>query len=798
MKVWLGAMAMLLLLGAAPRIAPPTAEELAEYRDEGITYRSYPPEPLAGWETDLRRVIPGISLDGAGDVLAPRYGLTRDRMRRLTRLWLTVRVREFALQRDPAATAELRRQLLALLAEARQSRLVFQAVAESLDRLSQCSAADFETLMAGSTDPAGDAWDLAGAAECGENFLRAAGVAPNRAMPALIRLAHYGSLGPREALPLYEWLTRPAALARIAEADRPVLAGRLYRRYVRLLFHSGLVDRAIVLVDSLPDDLRRRVLSADYPAFSATVDGLAVAMGAEQRREETVQLEVAAAYALAGRTAEAEALFASIPYLSAARRGFACAWPAGDREIDRGCANRPIEDRFDQTVDLLLLDHLLHHPADDPYPFAEIAFSGMGFWSPGAAVAELRCRVFAEPQYAGICRGARGAWRHPIRRDRADDDEKARNAAALAALALPGYEGLHAAFGAEFDRLLANVGPDEADGRPQRPTTPALPPFAELALPETFRGGRPGPTRPPRHVAPLPDGFRLVRFERSGQRAVAISVSQTYDPTGEVSQGGYWVHLSDDGGRHWQRPLYTGLAQRFPFVVPETSRMPLLNGDRLDIEVEVFEIDTATITYPPVALRSRRRGEDVYIQVPLGDLARDSDGDGFTDLAERNLLLDRARSDGGTPFIVGSDAGAACGSPAPDAVAVMGLLEQVFSISSGTIVEGLDRPPGVEGMVSSWRNASAAPGRPIFISGEPRGYRCLRPNRLTIVYGEDDIAELERYRPDFHAVEIGPIVYNRARDRGYASWSAGWTGGTYRLRLVDGRWIFESIGSWIT
>lgn len=42
------------------------------------------------------------------------------------------------------------------------------------------------------------------------------------------------------------------------------------------------------------------------------------------------------------------------------------------------------------------------------------------------------------------------------------------------------------------------------------------------------------------------------------------------------------------------------------------------------------------------------------------------------------------------------------------------------------------------------------------------------------------------------------IVYNRARDPGYAIWSAGWTGGTYRLRLVDGPWVFEDMGSWIT
>jgi len=63
---------------------------------------------------------------------------------------------------------------------------------------------------------------------------------------------------------------------------------------------------------------------------------------------------------------------------------------------------------------------------------------------------------------------------------------------------------------------------------------------------------------------PLPDGFELVRAERAGHRAVAVSVSHTYDPTGEVSQGGYWMHVSQDGGRHWDRPLYTACPTASP------------------------------------------------------------------------------------------------------------------------------------------------------------------------------------------------------------------------------------------
>jgi hypothetical protein len=277
-----------------------------------------------------------------------------------------------------------------------------------------------------------------------------------------------------------------------------------------------------------------------------------------------------------------------------------------------------------------------------------------------------------------------------------------------------------------------------------------------------------------------------------------ISVSQNFDPTGEVSQGGYWVHLSEDGGRHWQPPLYTGIADRFPYVVTPSSRMPILNGDRLDLEVEVAEIDTASITYPPVGLRTRRRADNLYLTIPLASLARDSDADGITDITATHLLLDRARRDGGTPFVVGSDGGAGCSAPTPERRALIALLERVFSLRSAAIVEPVDRPAGDPLQFGGWRGAAAASDRPVFVRGDPADYRCLRPERLMIVYGDSDIEALKRFHPDFHAVAMPKIVYNRAHDRGYVRWSAGWTGGTYRLRLVDGRWVFDELSGWIT
>lgn len=187
--------ALMLTSQTAAQVAPLTRVELREFREDSGTYRSYPSQPITAWEQEFRReLVGGASVYAAAGRLAPRYGLAPLQMRNLAQLWLTVKLRRYRPDRDEATNAELRRRLLGVLAESPRTALVLQAVAESLGGLRECNDSDFQAMIAGSGDPAADAWTIADVAPCGLNYLRAAATAPNRAMPALIRLADYGSL----------------------------------------------------------------------------------------------------------------------------------------------------------------------------------------------------------------------------------------------------------------------------------------------------------------------------------------------------------------------------------------------------------------------------------------------------------------------------------------------------------------------------------------------------------------------------------------------------------------------------
>ena len=332
-----------------------------------------------------------------------------------------------------------------------------------------------------------------------------------------------------------------------------------------------------------------------------------------------------------------------------------------------------------------------------------------------------------------------------------------------------------------------------APARPYQGTVAALSPdFPEKPLPAAHRGT--AAAKPPADMAALPEGFYRIRAERVGQRAAAVSVSRALDPTGAYARGGYWVHLSDDGGKTWQRPLYTGLAEHFPYVVTP-STMPLIAGDKLHLAVKVDELDTASIGLPPEFVRSRRRADDLYLEIPLATLRRDSDGDGLTDLVERHLLLDRPEKAGGAPFLVGSDAASCAGAPPPPSRrrAIIALLGRIDP-DRPAVVEPVGTP--VDGDTTGLRSGTAT-DHPLFLLGKAGDFACLRTSRPIIVYDEASLTDLNRHTPDFRLLQPPSIVFNRAGDRGYAHWRGGWRGGTYRVRLIDSDWTIDSISEWV-
>lgn len=850
---WLGAAALLLIAAGTPKVPVPTTKEVAEFRSKRVDSGSYPDAALIAWQRELKTELMSKPLATAASVLTQRYGIDAEAMRRLASAVIIVDERRYEI--DNSWKRPVQAELHALIPQVRGTPFGTAAIASALDGIADCRAEDFVALLAGATDRAAEAYRIASAAPCTGNFVRAIDVAEGRDLPTILRLLDWGALPRATSLSVYQWLAEPEQLQRIGPEARSAVTARIRRSYLDALLGAGLDGRALrfydglsaversslfeaqpggtVIIDGIPvrfdakdsdapvsmevtvDDTDLEALADSLEALADTTpvqkgsasarrssepkkpDPAALAKAAEAARiaKETdiddgarIALDLAVALAIAGREGEAQHLLAAVPQIAVQRRVLRCAYDASG---SAGAACAGIRKRNGAG---LLLDQWLNHRDEDPYWLAEMLFASSSD-DPGLAARKLATKLYPRAAYPVIWSDWERALGSAVDLDR----ETSWGGADTPPIdpvfnrVVSGFPARRDALRAEAASLRVAAGITQEKRVDRASVTPETPGFVEAEIPLEMRRMKATPA--PKGLAALPKGYLPIRMERDGARAIAVSVSQTLDPTGEVSQGGYWIHLSEDGGKSWGAPLYTGLADRFPYVVVAASPMKLLAGETIHLAVDVAEIDTASIYYPPVALRTRRRATDLYLTIPIARLRADRNDDGLNDLAEHHLLLDRAAVGAATPFMVRSDASRCASARSLESDARIALLDKLYRASGAAIVEPLDRA-GID--FSGWRGAATAENKPIFLRANPVDYRCLRARRPIIVYGEGDRAELQKMTPDFHMLELPAIQFNRSGDRGYVEWSGGWHGGTYRLRRVNGQWIFDTIGSWIS
>jgi hypothetical protein len=331
----------------------------------------------------------------------------------------------------------------------------------------------------------------------------------------------------------------------------------------------------------------------------------------------------------------------------------------------------------------------------------------------------------------------------------------------------------------------------------------------ELPLPPAMRSIHTASEKPriPAYARAALAHFNIVRYSALGDLTAAISLSQYVDPTGEVSGGGYWLHLSPDHGHSWRPPLYLGLEQYVPYVVAPRSRLPLVRGRTLQIEVQVREIDIERIMFPPVAVPTKRQAKDLYIELSLDEIERDSDGDGLTDILEEKLGTNPndpdTDHDGLRDDVDPIPQASRTAHPVADSEVVQMTLHAVFGYDEAAIHTGgpvtSERQPSVlESLFSNSdaREPGAAPSI-LFVEGDPTLFQGLTlPGRM-IVMTPEQVEKIRSKYGLFYPVQFH-FMFNHARTRAIVIWSAGWTGGTLRFQKTDGQWQPPTRDGWIS
>ena len=280
--------------------------------------------------------------------------------------------------------------------------------------------------------------------------------------------------------------------------------------------------------------------------------------------------------------------------------------------------------------------------------------------------------------------------------------------------------------------------------------------------------------------------FRLVRRDEVGDVALEVGLSYALDPVGELPTSGYWLRLTDEAGD--QLLTYLGLRRHLPYVVTETSGLPLLKTDRLRIEVRERRLLESSITFPPVGLRFDESDEPIYLEVGLEDLLLDSDADGLTDLVEERLLTNpHAVDTDGDGYIDASDPlplvpyGSAVQPSWPALDVLKAIADVEAAVPGEAIRETLDAKPT------------------LFWVGRREDFTDVWPNRRVVVLSLD---ELEAYQAKFgrtfaHGTEL--LLTDQSRTRVFVIWSQRWRGGMLRFdEGEDGEWKQRVLTGWVS
>lgn len=347
--------------------------------------------------------------------------------------------------------------------------------------------------------------------------------------------------------------------------------------------------------------------------------------------------------------------------------------------------------------------------------------------------------------------------------------------------------------------VYADLPPQDAELQRVVPATPRAPDaFSELPL-SRFDGTTDCTNVSDEQRDRISESLELwlVRMQKCGDTMVALGMSQSLDPVGETSPGGYWLALTENDGRTW-RQVYTGLRVNAPYVAKAESEMPLLRDGKIVIHADVREVDPASITFPPVGMRLLRSADNIVLVASLEALTRDTDADNLSDLAEGRMQLDVSNpdSDGdGEPDGFDLLPTVPKGDVTTRGAALSIALEHMFGYERGALIEGVNRTG-----VAQWMESSHLPlSRTLFfVTDEPELFQGqIAPFRMVVLSPEQE-RSISKEVGLFLPLQLNDFWFSKDGSRALLKWSARWRGGVIYLEKTSSGWTKEILSDWIS
>ena len=137
--------------------------------------------------------------------------------------------------------------------------------------------------------------------------------------------------------------------------------------------------------------------------------------------------------------------------------------------------------------------------------------------------------------------------------------------------------------------------------------------------------------------------YRILKYEKKDNIEAFIYTSYEFEKKFYGGGPGIWIAYSENNGKDWNY-YYTGIVQMQPVFVKHYSQRPLIKDkSKLEIDACLFR-QTSSFSHP-IGANFECVKDGIYLVFDINAIAKDSDGDGLTDILEDKLYLDKYNKD---------------------------------------------------------------------------------------------------------------------------------------------------------
>ncbi|MEM6819152.1 MAG: hypothetical protein AAF578_10225 [Pseudomonadota bacterium] len=287
---------------------------------------------------------------------------------------------------------------------------------------------------------------------------------------------------------------------------------------------------------------------------------------------------------------------------------------------------------------------------------------------------------------------------------------------------------------------------------------------------------------------PVPESAVLRYAEEQGERRI-LFMDDAIDRPGWIAAYGIWYQTTLDSGSTWGPPLYLGLQRFSPYEVVANSSLPLINGETLQFEVEVYRTDL------------RRKEGNVYISMQLSDLKRDRDGDSLLDSVEYRLGLDPESADTDGDGIIDSVDSLpltpyTLDTPNREKMLALAILETTHGYKPGEKAAGFSTDPKVN--LGEPDTQQMIPlDDTLFLIADPTIFDGLTLDSRLLVYSKEAAKRNSTGSAPFYPIRVQHIFRKPDGKEFYIVWSATWQGGEFSAICDDNACVVKQIKNWI-